>query len=218
VVGGLTLGSAKIASMALGTALSATIAASELLHWRASKRFISSGQRPGQCGLIVLGFPPKHDGTIHAVGRWRAQMAVRALALTAPGRLVFTGAAAGGGLAEANVMADYAIAHGAPRELVGIEALSINTWENISFCLPLLSDCERLAIVSDPLHAARGRRFVMGQRPDLAPRLVSAGDYRLLERWWLKIPCAAYELCEARPAWRRRALQARDLLVTRRRP
>jgi hypothetical protein len=43
------------------------------------------------------------------------------------------------------------------------------------------------------MHAARGRRFVRAQRPDLAGRLVSASDFRLFERVWLKVPTAAYE-------------------------
>jgi hypothetical protein len=69
----------------------------------------------------------------------------------------------------------------------------MSTWQNIELSLPMVDGFDRLAIVSDPLHAARGRRFVRAQHPDLAAHLVSAGEYRLLERAWLKVPTAFYE-------------------------
>ena len=64
----------------------------------------------------------------------------------------------------------------------------------VEFSLPHVEDCDMIAFCSDPLHAARARRYAGEQRPELAARLVSADDYRLLERWWLKVPATAYEL------------------------
>jgi len=65
--------------------------------------------------------------------------------------------------------------------------------------VPLLANFDRVAFVSDPLHAARARRYLKQQRPELAGRLVSAGDYRLLERWWLKVPARGLRTAGALP-------------------
>jgi uncharacterized SAM-binding protein YcdF (DUF218 family) len=83
-----------------------------------------------------------------------------------------------------------------PKSLIATESRASTTWENVEFSMPLLENFGRLAFVSDPLHAARARRYLRAQRPELAERLVRAGEYRLLERWWLKVPAAAYELLE----------------------
>ena len=51
-----------------------------------------------------------------------------------------------------------------------------------------------IAIASTPLHAARARRYLARQRPDLAGRLTSADDYRFGERWPLKVTTVGYAL------------------------
>ena len=79
-------------------------------------------------------------------------------------------------------MAAYAVQLGVPATAVRTETKAMSTWQNIELSLPMVDGFDRLAIVSDPLHAACGRRFVRAQRPDLAAHLVSAGEYRLLER------------------------------------
>jgi hypothetical protein len=91
-------------------------------------------------------------------------------------------------------MAAYAADLGVPAERISRETRSRSTWENLRFALPMVETCDSLAIASDPMHAARARRYALLQRPDLGSRLVFADNYRFMERWWLKVPTAAFEL------------------------
>jgi len=170
-----------------------TVLMSEALHWRASKRFLSAGHVPGRCALIVLGFPARRDGRLHPIQKWRTDIAKRAFASLGAERIVFSGGPSRGRPSEAETMAAYAVKLGMPATSVRTETKAMSTWQNIELSLPMVEGFDRLAIVSDPLHAARGRRFVTAQRPDLAAHLVSAGEYRLFERSWLKVPTAVYE-------------------------
>ncbi len=145
---------------------------------------------------MVLGYPTKRSGDLRAVQRWRVEMAKRALDLLDAELIVFSGSASKGRPAEGDAMAAYAAVLGVPARLIATESRASTTWENVEFSLPMLENFDRLAFVSDPLHAARARRYLRVQRPDLAGHLVSAGEYRFLERWWLKVPAAGYELLE----------------------
>jgi uncharacterized SAM-binding protein YcdF (DUF218 family) len=62
-------------------------------------------------------------------------------------------------------MASYAESVGVPAGLIETETRARSTWENIEYSLPLVDGFDRLAIVSDPLHAARARRYLIAQRP-----------------------------------------------------
>lgn len=172
--------------------------AAELLHWRASRhlRNADAGSRgiSGSEAVIVLGYRATRSGRLHPLQRWRTEIAVRSMDSGRDGRLVFTGAGRGGSPSEAATMAAYARAVlGVPADRIILETEARNTWQNIELTLPLVEDADTIKIASDPMHAARARRYLRRQRPDLADRLVSADDYRFLERWWLKIPTAAYE-------------------------
>ncbi len=70
--------------------------------------------------------------------------------------------------------------------MVALEERATSTSENIRFGLPMLACCDHLTVVSSPLHAARGRRDVATEFPDLVPRLWFADDYRPGERFWHK--------------------------------
>ncbi len=83
---------------------------------------------------------------------------------------------------------------GVPPDRIRVEPHAESTWQNIEFTTPIITNADRIIIASDPMHAARARRYLRIQRPDLAERLTPADDYRPLERWWLKIPTAAHEL------------------------
>jgi uncharacterized SAM-binding protein YcdF (DUF218 family) len=127
--------------------------------------------------------------------------------------VVFTGAAVHRDRAEAEVMARYA------RERLGLAADRIvtetearSTWQNIQFSVPLIEHADRIVIASDPMHAARARRYLRIQRPDLAARVAPAADYRPLEQWWLKVPTALHELAAI---VRRRAGAAAGNVLTR---
>lgn len=176
-----------------------SIAASELWHWTASR----SG--PGtdapatarSCAVVVLGFPSRRNGDLHALQRWRTEIGIRSLpsGSARDRRLVFTGGPSRGAqVAEAKVMAGYAGRRGVPAEEIVLEEAATNTWENLTLAVPLIEAFDTIVIASDPLHASRSRRYLAKQRPDLGVRLVFADDYRVLERWWLKLPIAVYEL------------------------
>jgi uncharacterized SAM-binding protein YcdF (DUF218 family) len=174
------------------------VGGSELAQWLASRRAPRRRAGPGgSLAVIVLGFPTPRRGGVHPMQRFRARIGARTLAHAPNGNgvLVFTGGPTrGAARSEASVMAAYAVeALGVAADQVRIEPEARSTWENVRNSLPLADGADRIAIASDPLHAARGRRYLVAQRPDLAPRLVGAADYRLFEQWWLKTPSAIYE-------------------------
>ena len=169
---------------------------SEVAHWRASAGCPQTIDGKLPCAVIVLGYPSRSDGGLHPVQRWRTEIAARSLHAAGGGStLLFTGAVTRDGpLSEAEAMARYAVEElGVPSASVQIETDSTNTWTNLERSLPLAEPFERIAIVSDPLHAARARRYAALQRPDLEPRIVRPPDFRPFERWWLKIPTAIHE-------------------------
>ena len=172
------------------------VAISELLHWSASKWDLPALVPDGRCALLVLGHPTKRSGELGSVQRWRVETAQRALERLGAELVIFSGSASRGRPAEGDAMAAYAELLGVPARLIATESRASTTWENVEFSVPLLENFDRVAFVSGPLHAARAWRYLEQQRPELAGRLVSAGEYRFLERWWLKVPAAGYELLE----------------------
>jgi uncharacterized SAM-binding protein YcdF (DUF218 family) len=91
-------------------------------------------------------------------------------------------------------MAELARTLGPTGYEIAVENRSISTWENVLLALPMAERYETVMFASDPIHCARARAYAHRQRPDLTGRIASADDYRLLERWWLKVPTVAYEL------------------------
>ncbi|HTW10937.1 MAG TPA: YdcF family protein [Acidimicrobiales bacterium] len=187
-----------VARHALGRAcvgLAGLLAVSELLHWQGSHRYrVAREVTTGPCAILVLGHPTRWDGHPSALQRWRVQLAKRAFDELAATRVVFTGGPSRGRPAEADAMAELARRYALPPSAVVLERRSRTTWENVRFGLPYIAEFERVAIVSDPLHAARGRRYLRAQAPVLAERLVGAGEYQFLEHCFLKIPGLAHEL------------------------
>ncbi|WP_106410368.1 MULTISPECIES: YdcF family protein [Pseudofrankia] len=116
--------------------------------------------------------------------------------------LVFSGAATRGAvIAEAEAMARYAReVLGVPPEQIVLETQAHTTKQNLAFAMTYLESAATIKIASDPLHAARARRYLRQLRPDLACRLVAADDYRPLEKLPLKLGTVAYEV--TRPALR----------------
>ncbi|WP_280269541.1 YdcF family protein [Nocardia wallacei] len=185
------------AAAALGAAV--PVAAAEWLHRRASRRYpnadLPSGPRGGTEAVVVLGFPPRADGGTHPLQRWRCRIAARSMDPGRAGIMVFTGGAVRRKWPEAEVMARYARTRlGVPEARIRIENKAESTWQNIEFTIPLIEHADHIKIASDPMHAARARRYLLLQRPDLAARLARTDDYRCGERWWLKLPTAAHEL------------------------
>jgi DUF218 domain len=183
---------------ALTAAAALAVAGSEWVHWKASRRYLGPGPEPAPGGseaVIVLGYPPRRNGQPHPVQRWRCRIAARS---ADPGRttqMIFTGAAEGDGPSEAEVMSGYARdVLGVPGDRMVLENRARSTWQNIAFTLPVAQNADVIKIASDPLHAARARRYVRAQRPDLAPKVSAAADYRFGDHIALKVATAAYEL------------------------
>lgn len=190
-------GSARFVAVAAAWTATAVVAAAEYAHWRASRQLFGP-RREARAGdtdaVVVLGYPAAADGRTRALQRWRCRIGARSLPPDREGFLIFSGGAVHGPWIEAAVMADYTCTHlGVPPERIRTETSAETTWQNIEFTVPALERADRIKIASDPMHAARARRYLWAQRPDLAARLVPAADYRPLERWWLKIPTAAHE-------------------------
>ncbi|GAB2687014.1 hypothetical protein GCM10027089_04980 [Nocardia thraciensis] len=174
-------------------------AAAEWLHRRASHRYPNARLPPVPEGateaVVLLGYPARPDGSTHPLQRWRCRIAARSRDPRRDSILVCTGGAVHGDWVEAEVMARYAHeALGVPVTRIVTETKAESTWQNIEFAIPLIEHADHIKIASDPMHAARARRYLLLQRPDLAARLSPTADYRFAEQWWLKIPTAAHEL------------------------
>ncbi|HEY3958250.1 MAG TPA: YdcF family protein [Streptosporangiaceae bacterium] len=209
--------SPRIAGIA-GLAAVLAVGTSEWVHWRASRRYLDAGSpsappaprppSPGDRGsevVIVLGYPARRSGRPHPMQRWRCQIAVRSVNPERTSQLIFTGAAWDSGPSEAAVMAGYARdVLGVPAGQIALETQARTTWQNVEFTVPLAEQAGTIKFASDSLHAARARRYLRAQRPELAARLRAGDDYRFGERWWLKVATGAYEL--VRVLWRSRGL------------
>ncbi|ROP56003.1 DUF218 domain-containing protein [Streptomyces sp. PanSC9] len=180
------------------TAGAAVLAWGEWMNWRWSRALV--GDREGTAeAVVVLGYrnPQK---SANAVNRQRVRTGIRSVAAdrVPSTRVIFTGGATGGAATEARVMADYARRVLAFEGTVVLEEASGTTWENITNVIPLLEDADRIKIASQPAHALKARAYLRRQRPDLATRLVRAGDYRLGEWTVLKPLLALYGLWSLR--------------------
>ncbi|WP_404371978.1 YdcF family protein [Kytococcus sedentarius] len=157
------------------------------------------GRPAGRLGMVVLGRPSGVGGAVHGLQHLRVLAAVRtAAAHPGPVRAVFTGWAGtrttDGDRSEAAVMADHAQRLGLRAEEVLLEEESSTTYENVRNALPLVEDCEHIALVSNACHALRGRRHVQQLRPDLAERLVRADDHRWFEAPGVALRSAVFEV------------------------
>lgn len=98
--------------------------------------------------------------------------AARLLARHEGAWLIITGGQTkGSALSEASVMGHYAIEVLAIRnDLVQLEERAMSTWENVEYSVPLAEagNAGRIVFASQPWHAARARRYLRRQRPDLA--------------------------------------------------
>ncbi|WP_242497775.1 YdcF family protein [Microbacterium protaetiae] len=173
----------------------------EAISWRASRRELGEGMpHSGREAVVVLGFGNK-PGRANFVNRYRVRAGIRSLS-TSTSVLVLCGGAVAGAQPEADIMAGYARDE---RDYTGpmlIERESTTTWENIRNAIGLIEPYDTIKIVSDPLHAQKGRRYLWMLRPDLAARLVRGRDYRFGELILLKPVAAVVGLVGLRRARR----------------
>ena len=165
------------------------VGGAEFLQWRAARRPPGVPPRPdGVLGLLVLGCPSQSSGAPSAEQVWRCEILIRTIAEhLGPVRVVFSGGPTRSSVSEAASLADYAIGTlGLDPSVVDLEEAATSTVENVELGLPRLAGCDQVAIVSNALHAARGRHEVAVLVPEAVPRLAFADDYRFGERAWHK--------------------------------
>jgi hypothetical protein len=181
----------------------AALAWGEWSNWRWSRTLVGKSRDGGSGAVVVLGYRNPHP-SINIVNRWRVRAGLRSVASDSAHdtRVIFSGGSAGGGPAEARLMADYAKSVLRFDGRVLIEDQSRTTWKNIAKVIPLLEGADRIKIVSQPAHGLKARAYLRRQRPDLAERLVPADDYRPGEWAVLKPLLALYGL------WTLRGLKA----------
>jgi hypothetical protein len=159
------------------------------LGWLATDRPGASGS----CAVLVLGYPARADGSPRAMQRRRVDAAVETMRAAGCGAMIISGGDPHGGAVEADVMGMLARNAGVAPEAIVLERAARNTWENVKLTLPELEKHPALYIVSDSLHAHRGKRYLCKQRPDLCSRARAAGFYRFGDLYALKFPGAAHE-------------------------
>ncbi|NYI68054.1 YdcF family protein [Spelaeicoccus albus] len=191
------------ATLTVGAVL---VAAAEVVHWRASRDAVrapryglpDSGAAHSEV-IVVLGFPSFRSGRMHPLQKWRTEIAVRSMNPAAMSTLVFTGAGRPGGKSEAAVMAGYAQHElGIAPDHIVLEEHATTTWQNIRNSMQYLRGADVVKIASDPTHARKGRRYLFLQSPVVGAKLRRTDDYRVGERWWLKIPMLGYAMSAGR--------------------
>ena len=183
--------SLRFVAAVIGGISASVLVFGELTHWRASWRRLGhtpNGNRTE--AVVVLGYRNGGDRANY-INRYRVRAGIRSLHPDAhESVLVLCGGAVSGANTEADLMARYA------REELGftgpilLDRTSSSTWENIQNAIPLIEPAESIAIVSNSLHAEKGRTYLWKLRPDLAARLRRGEDYRFGEITFIK-PLAA---------------------------
>ncbi len=129
----------------------------------------------------MLGFRNRGDRANY-LNRYRVRAGLRSLDPTVTHSvLVLCGGSVGGDTSEAELMARYARTERGYTGSIRIDAESTSTWENIQNVIPLVEDVDSITIVSNSLHAEKGRAYLWRVRPDLAQRLRRGRDYRFGE-------------------------------------
>jgi uncharacterized SAM-binding protein YcdF (DUF218 family) len=172
----------------VGAAVAAVLLWGEGVHWRSNRRRL--GGRPAAApgsreAVVVLGYRNR-GGRANLVNRYRVRAGIRSCSAGLHSTLVLSGGSAGAAAPEAELMARYA------REVLRYdgaiveETQSRTTWENIRNVIGLVEDADRIKIVSNAVHAEKGRLYLQRLRPDLADRLMRSADYRFGELILLK--------------------------------
>ncbi|TWE28495.1 DUF218 domain-containing protein [Prauserella muralis] len=151
----------------------------ELVHWRASRALAQERLPARSEAVVVLGYRNKNAVRANALNRWRVRAALRSLDPSLDRSvLVCSGGSRHATVPEAVLLARYATAERGFTGTVRLDERSRSTWQNIENVIPLVEDVDQIKIVSNPLHALKGRLYLHRLRPDLGERLVRAADYR----------------------------------------
>ncbi len=159
----------------------------------------------GSCdALIVLG-QRTDNGEIGALLQERLDTAVRLFEQHRYRFLILSGGAVGSERSEAEMMQEYLVRQGVPKDKIIMEALSRNTVQNIAYCRTLLqrSNLNSCLIVSNSFHIRRMKyiagklnvnaRFYAARRPrsilfmQWKPTFQEIRAYRLSLPWIKKL-------------------------------
>ncbi|SDH64697.1 DUF218 domain-containing protein [Leifsonia sp. 98AMF] len=176
----------------LGGLVCVALVFGEATHWRASRRRLGNGKSEGRAeAIVVLGY--KNAGTrANYMNRYRVRAGLRSMDPEAQAStLVLCGGPVGGQTPEAVLMESYARDALGYAGAIRLDVTSRSTWENIQNAIPLIEDAESIKVVSNSLHAEKGRAYLWRLRPDLADRLAPGDDYRVGEITFVK-PLAAF--------------------------
>ena len=140
---------------------------------------------------MVLGYKNTGDRA-NFLNRYRVRAGIRSIDPAATESvLVLCGGIVAGDLPEAELMERYARDERGYTGPILLDRISRSTWENIQNATPLIEDAESIKIVSNSLHAEKGRAHLWKLRPDLADRLSRGEDYRFGEIIVVKLAAAA---------------------------
>jgi uncharacterized SAM-binding protein YcdF (DUF218 family) len=164
----------------------------EVSHWQASWRQLGHGESAGRReAVVVLGYKnPGHRANY--LNRYRVRAGIRSIDPAAvESSLVFCGGTVAADVSEAELMERYARDERGFSGAILLDRVSRSTWENIQNAIPFIEDAESIKVISNSLHAEKGRAYLRKLRPDLAERLSRGEDYRFGEIIWVKPAAAA---------------------------
>ena len=137
--------------------------------------------------ILVLGNPANPDGSIAPIARSRVMEALRQYRAGVAPHLLMSGGAAQNRFVEAEVMRQFAVAQGVPREAVFAEGESRNTIQNAYYSYKIMQaqGWQSALVVSSPTHLRRASlifsRYPLAWRMDAAPW---PPDFPLWKRVW----------------------------------
>jgi len=107
--------------------------------------------------IIVLGNPPKEDGTIPYNLKTRLDLAIDEYRNNPGSRIILTGGAVYGKRAEAVEMGKYCASKGIPEDKMWMEGKAKSTYDNALYTARMVQDykCDRIIIVTSRYHKKR---------------------------------------------------------------
>lgn len=158
----------------------------------AAHRLAAAHPRPGRLGVLLLGYGNRGQ-RLNGVNRWRVEIALRTVRDEPDAVIVCSGGPTTGDGSEAGKLARRLRERGFTGE-IRLEERSRSTVQNIRFGAPMLTDCARIAVVSQAPHALKARRILAEDHHDLARRLVRARDARPVEHPAIRLGFLVYGL------------------------
>jgi uncharacterized SAM-binding protein YcdF (DUF218 family) len=114
--------------------------------------------------IIVLGYPPKKDGTVSPILRERIKKAAELYHKGIAKKIICTGAAVYNSHVEADIMAQALIELGIPKSIIIPEKLAKTTYENLVNSKKIMQDkkMNTAVIVSSPWHLRKASSYAFG--------------------------------------------------------